>query len=478
MLFWFIVLSDLVFLGMGLVLVKESIHEQEKRATWMGALFSTIGLVLLALIIWVPVVRMPFAGLCGLGVICGILFCIPGPQNAKALKGAIGYLVGTMERLDESFSVFVRTRGLRDGSREYKTFYEANPELEEPDKERRNKGLLGKVGKIDAGYQPNVAMVHAAFEMDDFLGKYAVSNPVENTPQANLDPEKASHIVKNFAKHLGAEMVGICELNPAWIYAKRGEIHYGNWEDWGKELNDLPKYAVVFLVEMEREHVMSAPHTPSVVESAVNYAVGTHISTVLGRWFAHMGYRGSAENARNYDVILPPLAADAGLGEVGRHGYLIAPKFGARVRVFATLTDMPLIPDKPISLGVEEFCEKCMKCADSCPSRSIPTGPKTVCRGFEKWKLDDDSCFEYWARVGTDCSICMAICPYSRPNSYFHKFIRWFVAHAPVAKAVFPHIDNFIYGKRWKARKVPDWLSYPKRSEAEDYPTTFNDIHY
>ncbi len=478
MLFPFLIISDLVFLGMGAVLFKESIHEQEKRATWIGFLFMLIALALMAAIIWVPMARLPLGIVFGLAAVGGIIFCIPGPQNPRALKGAIGYAVGVIERLDESFSVFVRCRGLREGSREYKTFYTANPELEEPDKERRKKGLLGKLGKIDAGYQPNSAMVHAAFEMDDFLGEYAISDPFENTPEADLDPVKATRIVKNLGKHLGAEMVGICELNEAWIYAKRGEIHFGNYEDWGKELKDLPKYAVVFITEMEREHVMSAPHTPSVVESAVNYARGAHISTILGRWFAHMGYRGIAENTRNYDVILPPLAADAGLGEVGRHGYLIAPKFGARVRIFATLTDMPLIPDKPISLGVEEFCRKCMKCADSCPSRSITTGDMTVCRGFEKWKLDEDSCFAYWARVGTDCSICMAICPYSRPDSYFHKFIRWFVAHSPAAKAVFPYIDNFIYGKRWKARKVPEWLSYPKRSEAEDYPTTLNDDHY
>lgn len=167
-------------------------------------------------------------------------------------------------------------------------------------------------------------------------------------------------------------------------------------------------------------------------------------------------------------MILPPLAVDAGLGEIGRQGYLIAPKYGARVRVFATLTDMPLVVDKPISIGVDEFCEKCLKCADSCPSKSIPTGEKTVCRGIEKWKLDEDSCYDYWSRVGTDCGICMAICPFSRPDSYFHRFIRRFVAHSPVAKALFPHIDNFIYGKTWKSRSVADWLAFPKRSEVED----------
>ena len=462
MLLFFTGCFSLILLVFSLVLVKESIHEQEKRAVRIGLLSAVASAVLLMLLFGYPLTRLPLAIVFGILAVVGIGFCIPGKQNPKALKGSMGYAVDKTKQLDESHSVFVRTRGLPEGSNAYRTFYGENPDLEEPDRVRRAKGLLGKLGNIDKGYQPNTAMVHASFDIPDFLGLHARSNPDSKILPADLSPEKATEIVKNYTLHLGAQMVGVCKINPAWVYSKRGEIHYDSWDQWGKAIDDLPKYAVVFLLEMKRDHVMSAPHTPSVAESAVNYAKGTYISTILGRWFSYMGYKGIAEHSRNYDIILPPLAVDAGLGEVGRHGYLIAPKFGARVRVFATLTDMPLVPDKPISLGVEEFCKKCMKCAAACPSRSIPTGSKSVCRGIEKWKLDEDACYEYWARVGTDCSVCMAICPFSRPDTCFHRFIRWFVANSPLAKALFPHIDNIIYGKRWKARKVPNWLSYPK----------------
>jgi len=474
----FLTLAILAFFGMAFVLFLESNHEQEKRAVIVGVVGMLIAVIMMVLVYFVPILIDPLAILFAIAGIFGLSLCIPGKQNPKALKGTMGYAIDEISRFDESHSVFVRLRGLPEGSDPYKTFYGQNPGLEAPDKKRREKGFLGKLGNIDKGYQANVAMVHSAFELPHFLGPFAKGTPYPDTQPANLSPEKATKIVKKYAEHVGAVSVGICELNPAWVYSKRGEIHYDNWEDWGKEIKDLPKYAVVMLLEMNRDHVMSAPHTPSVAESALNYAKGAYVSTMMARWFVHMGYRGEAEHTRNYNVIMPPVAVDAGLGEVGRHGYLITPKFGARTRIFVTLTDMPLIPDQPISIGVEEFCEKCMKCADSCPSKSIPSGPKTNCRGIEKWKLDEDSCFNYWSRVGTDCSICMAICPFSRPNSYFHRFIRWFVAYSPIAKKIFPHIDNFIYGKRWKAKKVPDWLSYPKRSESEDYPTTMNDSHY
>jgi len=472
------VLFSLGWLGMAVVLMFESFREQEKRALRVGGGGILLGLVLLAGVLWVPLLREPLAVVFGLCLLFGLALLIPGSPNRKALAGGMGYAVGEVTRLDESCTVFVRNRGLPEGSEPYRTFYQAHPEWEARDRQRRQRGLLGVLGSIDNGYQPNVAMVHAAFEIPDFLGQQARAEPFPDIPAVELTPDKASSIVKNFALHLGAQMVGICELNPAWVYARRGEIHYNNWEEWGGEITDLPRYAVVFLLEMKREHVMSAPHTPSVVESAVNYAKGAYVSTLLARWFSHLGYRGVAEHTRNYDLILPPLAVDAGLGEVGRQGYLIAPRFGARVRIFAVLTDMPLTPDRPLSLGVEEFCRKCKKCADSCPSRSIPLGDKTVCRGFEKWKLDEESCFAYWARVGTDCSICMAICPFSRPNTPFHRLIRWLVGRSALAKMLFPAIDNVIYGKRWKVRRVPDWLAFPKRSESEAQVDYLNDRHY
>jgi reductive dehalogenase len=224
---------------------------------------------------------------------------------------------------------------------------------------------------------------------------------------------------------------------------------------------------------MNHGHVISAPHTPTVAESAHLYAKGAYMTTLLAKWFSCMGYRGIAEHTRNYNILLPPLAVDAGLGEVGRQGYLIAPYFGARVRIFAVLTDMPLIPDKPISLGVEEFCQKCKKCADACPSKSIPQGEKVIHNGFEKWKLDEDSCFDYWSKVGTDCSICMAICPFSRPNTWLHKFVRLFVARSKIAQTLFPSIDNFLYVKRWHPKKVEPWIDYRDNKHQTDKDEVF-----
>ncbi len=180
----------------------------------------------------------------------------------------------------------------------------------------------------------------------------------------------------------------------------------------------------------------------------------------MAHWFSGMGYTGIAEHTGHYDVVLPPLAVQAGMGEIGRNGFLITPTLGSRVRLSAVLTDMPLVVDEPIDIAVEEFCENCMKCADTCPSDSIPTTGKAEYNGILKWKVEAETCSAYWNKVGTDCAICMAICPYSKPDTPLHGVIRWMVNNSWLAPKVFPIMDDLLYGKDWKVKPVPEWLDW------------------
>lgn len=465
-----LLLAALFLFGTAVYFTVESIKEKEYRAPKVGAGLALSSLVIAAVILWVPIFRIPIAVAFGLGAIFGLILLVPGKPGPWAMKGAEGHVVGERERHDERDIPFARLRSVPPGSEYYKRYYKMHPEKEEADAMRREKGLLGHPGSIDGRYRPNVSMMEAAFEMPDFLGPHAESEPEPGSYPSRLSPERATEIVKNYALHIGADTVGICRINPLWLYSHRGEIFYDNWEDWGKEIDPgaLPAYAVVMLTEMDPDHVSGAPHSPTVAESAACYAKGAYVSTLVARWFVHMGFRGIAQHTRHYDVVMPPMASDAGLGEVGRLGYLMAPRFGPRVRIFSTFTDMPLIPDKPISIGADEFCKRCKKCAESCPSRSIPVEDKVVYKGALKWKLDADSCFEYWSRVGTDCSICMAVCPFSRPDTPLHKVVRWFVARSPIARRIFPSIDNFLYGKKWRPKPVPFWLDHLRDADGVD----------
>jgi len=82
------------------------------------------------------------------------------------------------------------------------------------------------------------------------------------------------------------------------------------------------KFAIVFANEMNFKMVGTAPHTPTIIESMNNYAKGAYIAT-RSQPMSPTGIPCTANHLRHYDAVLVPLAVDAGLGELGRLGYLM-----------------------------------------------------------------------------------------------------------------------------------------------------------
>lgn len=70
------------------------------------------------------------------------------------------------------------------------------------------------------------------------------------------------------------------------------------------------------------------------------------------------------------DVIIDynKAAVICGLGCIGKHGKVIAPKFGSFMRWVFIITDMPLECDQPFT---EQLCDNCGKCIDACPGKAI-----------------------------------------------------------------------------------------------------------
>jgi len=126
-------------------------------------------------------------------------------------------------------------------------------------------------------------------------------------------------------------------------------------------------------------------------------------------------------------------------------------------------TDMPLSPDKPVDIGVKDFCRICKKCADCCPSKSIPTDDEMAeFNGGKKWKLNAESCFAYWGKIGTDCCICMKVCPWSHARTWPHKIIVWLISRNKWSRLLFNWMDDIFYGRRPKPKLPPGWASYKR----------------
>jgi len=463
----------------GLWFLLSCIWEKEPRATvfaWLQFLGMLGLLIFFLLLSWIGFFKTDagFAILVGatlLAVLGAFLALVRMGKNPKALLGTKGLMVGPVKRFDERDQVFARNRALRPKSEQYKAYYREHPEREALDADRRARGgPIGSPGIIDRPHSDaNVAMALASLNIPHFL-----SGSDKVKPQAHfllkeklkagkvvLSPEEATERIKGFARNLGADLVGVTEIKPLWVYSHKGEIFNENWEDWGKEINLDHKFAIVFAEEMSFEMIGPAPHTPTVIESMNNYAKGAYISTQLAAFIANLGYSATANHLRYYEAILTPLAVDAGLGELGRLGYLVTKDFGPRVRLGAVTTNLPLNPDKPRDIGVQDFCKICKKCAVCCPSQSIPVekNPDEF-NGSLRWKLNDETCFEYWGKVGTDCNVCMKVCPWSHARTFPHRLIVAMISRNSLSRRIFSIMDDIFYGRKPKPKVAPPWARF------------------
>jgi reductive dehalogenase len=173
-----------------------------------------------------------------------------------------------------------------------------------------------------------------------------------------------------------------------------------------------------------------------------------------------LGSPAEAHHLAHYDGLMVPLAVDAGLGELSRMGYLLSKEFGPRIRLGAVTTNLPLKPDKPLDIGVKDFCNVCKKCAVCCPSGSIPMDDPVEINGTLRWKLNAETCFEYWGKVGTDCNVCMRVCPWSHARTLPHKLIVEMVSRNKAARRLFNYMDDMFYGRKPKPKAVAKWAKY------------------
>jgi len=275
------------------------------------------------------------------------------------------------------------------------------------------------------------------------------------------DPVMLTDMVKKAGQFFGAGLVGIADLNRNWLYTHNRK----------SEPYDVPESytrAVVMAIEMDYDAIATSPTFTSSAATGLGYSVMAFIEAELVAFIQRMGY--NAMTCGNDVGMSVPLAIDAGLGQYGRHGLLITKPFGPRVRIAKVLTDMPLIPDRPdlnFCKAVVRFCEDCEKCAQTCPSQSIPIGKERTWEGttksnnpgIKKWFVNVETCYGFWVENGSECSNCIRSCPYNKKDGFMHRSVMWFVQHMPWLNRLIVKMDDLIgYGKQKSGEKF--WKKY------------------
>ncbi len=209
--------------------------------------------------------------------------------------------------------------------------------------------------------------------------------------------------VKRVAFAHEADDIGIAAMDPLYVF-----------EGYTIEHPWVILLALAHNYERLREVPSDETNGVGVSDVGDQYAKGTRSSYALTNWIRSQGYHADPYPGPTAGALLliPPAIA-AGLGELGKHGSLISPRFGSGVRLAGVTTDMPLIATAPGRFGAEEFCATCQICTHACPPGAI-TPEKQMVRGVERWYVDFDKCIPYFAEAAS-CRICIAECPWTRP---------------------------------------------------------------
>lgn len=117
-------------------------------------------------------------------------------------------------------------------------------------------------------------------------------------------------------------------------------------------------------------------------------------------------------------VLEKAWASRAGIGWQGKHSIIITREFGSWIFLGIVLTSLEIEPDAP----VKNFCGKCTKCIDACPTSAI----------LKPAVVDSNKCIAYWTIEAKPhmlipvqiagnmkgwlygCDICQEVCPWNR----------------------------------------------------------------
>ena len=145
------------------------------------------------------------------------------------------------------------------------------------------------------------------------------------------------------------------------------------------------------------------------------YRRGNRSAIKMANWICEHGqYAEPNGGPEAGSTLYIPAAVEAGLGELGKHGSLINRESGSWFRLSAVKTNLELVADKPVDIGVDAFCINCKICEQACPVDAIYPSKQLV-RGIEKWYVDFDKCIPFFTGH-RGCGICIAECPWSRPG--------------------------------------------------------------
>jgi epoxyqueuosine reductase QueG len=222
--------------------------------------------------------------------------------------------------------------------------------------------------------------------------------------------------LKDIATGAGADCVGVADLEP----------FRGTLPSLSQHLIDDHSFALSLAVRLD-DAVLSAITDHPTLEYAEHYrAVNGRLDAIAARivsFIAGQGYHGVAVPASQIldetglvgAISHKAVARVAGVGWQGKSLLIVHPRFGPRIRLATVLTNMPLVPDRPI----RQRCGACAECSKACPAQAIRNVSAEEGYDSREQALYFDRCaaqtlkFKGLQGIGARiCGVCVKACPF------------------------------------------------------------------
>ena len=318
------------------------------------------------------------------------------------------------------------------------------------------------------------ALTRIAFPQSASDLRNTLQNAVAKAPKGEKNPEKIkvtdpkllTEHIKRVAEHFGADVVGITAVHPSMLYRSSLYSDDTGISDSNSSKSDkenaadarsrdtAEQYPFAISISTAWDYNKIQAHRHHIGDHAYHFTQSRQalIYANVAAYIQELGY----DVLRNRAQPMPTALA-AGIGELGRNGMLISEKFGARIHLGdPILTNMPLVQDKPLDIGVDDFCKVCRKCATTCPTNSISMEDKVVHNGVEKYKINWETCYRLRAHVvdfWEVCLTCVTVCPYTKPRTWWHTLAVQTLKITPFALRTLPvralkFLDDTFWGDR------------------------------
>ena len=169
-----------------------------------------------------------------------------------------------------------------------------------------------------------------------------------DSPKTEISREELMEL-ETYCRNLSIDAIGYAKVPRKYIFQHK-TIRYEN--------------AIVLAMEMNKEKLELAPSKETGVMVHKTYNKLGKVSLRIAKQLKAKGFGVHAGHALMGQVLYPALAVEAGMGWYGKHGMLITPEFGHRVRltaIFTSIKNLRFSTENPHA-WIEEFCKNCKLC--------------------------------------------------------------------------------------------------------------------